>query len=163
MSDGFVQHGGLWVLAQGALLLLVAGLGMAYRTESKHLGLLVGGMLFLTASAGCGIAGAMALGRNLTPFPKPTPKGRFVDWGIYGLVRHPLYLSVLCGAVGWSIIRHSWPALIVSLILAVFFDAKARREESWLREQFPEYMKYQQRVRRFLCFTAPSSTWCAIS
>jgi protein-S-isoprenylcysteine O-methyltransferase Ste14 len=150
MRDGFVQRGGLWVLAQGALLLAVAGLGIAYRNKSTHLVLLLGGLVFLTASAVCGIAGAVALGRNLTPFPKPTAKGRFVDWGIYGLLRHPLYLSVVCGAAGWSLIRQSWPALTVSLFLAVFFDAKARREETWLRQQFPEYANYQLRVRRFL-------------
>lgn len=150
MGDGFVQRGGLWVLAQGALLLAVAGLGIACRNQSKHLILVLGGLLFLTASACSGIAGAVALGRNLTPFPKPTPKARFVDSGIYGLLRHPLYLSVLCGAVGWSLIRQSWPALAVSIVLAVFFDAKARREETWLRQQFPEYANYQRRVRRFL-------------
>lgn len=150
MNDGFVQRGGLWVVAQSALLLAVAGLGMACRNESKHLILLLAGRFFLTASACCGIAGAVALGRNLTPFPKPTAKAQFVDWGIYGLLRHPLYTSVLCGAIGWSLIRQSWPALAVSLVLAVFLDAKARREECWLREQFPEYAKYEQRVRRFL-------------
>lgn len=40
--------------------------------------------------------------------------------------------------------------MAISLVLAVFFDAKARREETWLRQQFPEYANYQLRVRRFL-------------
>jgi protein-S-isoprenylcysteine O-methyltransferase Ste14 len=31
-----------------------------------------------------------------------------------------------------------------------FFHAKARREEHWLRWQFPEYADYEQRVRRFI-------------
>jgi protein-S-isoprenylcysteine O-methyltransferase Ste14 len=150
MRDGFIQRGGLWVVAQGLLLLAVAVLGIVYRNESKHLALFFGGLFFLITSASCGIAGALALGRNLTPFPKPTAQARFVDSGIYGLLRHPLYVSVFCGAVGWSLIRQSWPALAVSLVLAVFFDAKARQEEFWLRQQFPEYAKYQQRVRRFL-------------
>ncbi|HZR17984.1 MAG TPA: isoprenylcysteine carboxylmethyltransferase family protein [Verrucomicrobiae bacterium] len=150
MRDGFVERGGLWVLAQGALLLAVAGLGVVCRNESKHLILLLGGLFFLATSACCGIAGGRALGRNLTPFPKPTAKARFVERGIYGLLRHPLYTAVFCGAVGWSLIRQSWPALAVSLVLAVFFDAKARREETWLRQQFPAYADYQKRVRRFL-------------
>jgi protein-S-isoprenylcysteine O-methyltransferase Ste14 len=140
----------VWVLAQSVLLLGVAGLGMTCRNDSKHFALLLGGLVFLIASAYCGIAGVAALGQKLTPFPKPSAKTQFVQRGIYGLVRHPLYTSVLCGALGWSLIRQSWPALAVSLVLAVFLDAKARREECWLREQFPEYAKYQQRVRRFL-------------
>jgi len=48
------------------------------------------------------------------------------------------------------LIRSSWPALVASLALAIFFDAKARREERWLRRRFPEYTRYEQRVRRFI-------------
>jgi protein-S-isoprenylcysteine O-methyltransferase Ste14 len=40
--------------------------------------------------------------------------------------------------------------LAVSLSLAVFFDAKARREELWLRQQFPDYDRYARQVRRFI-------------
>lgn len=72
MLEGFVQRGGLWVLVQSALLLAVAGLGMVCRNESKHFILFLGGLFFLALSALCGIAGVVALGRNLTPFPKPS-------------------------------------------------------------------------------------------
>ncbi len=34
--------------------------------------------------------------------------------------------------------------------LAPLLDARAQREERWLRQQFPEYAAYQQRVRRFI-------------
>ena len=150
MREGFVQRGGLWVLAQGALLLAVTGLGITFRNNSKHIVFLLGGLLFLLASTYCGIAGVVALGRSLTPFPKPSAKTQFTQRGIYGLVRHPLYISVLCAAFGWSLLEQSWLALAVSLLLTIFFDAKARREETWLRQQFPEYANYQQRVRRFV-------------
>jgi protein-S-isoprenylcysteine O-methyltransferase Ste14 len=65
-------------------------------------------------------------------------------------VRHPLYTSAFCGAAGWSLIRHSWPALAGSLALTAFFDTKVRREECWLEEQFPEYADYARRVHRFI-------------
>jgi protein-S-isoprenylcysteine O-methyltransferase Ste14 len=57
---------------------------------------------------------------------------------------------VFCGSVGWALVWQSWPALLATLALAPFFDAKARREECWLRQQFPEYASYEQRVRRFI-------------
>jgi protein-S-isoprenylcysteine O-methyltransferase Ste14 len=44
----------------------------------------------------------------------------------------------------------SWPALLAALALAPLLDGKARREERWLRQQFPEYSSYQRRVRRFV-------------
>lgn len=150
MCRGFVQRGGVWVLVQSALLLAVAGLGMVCHNESKYFILFLGGLFLLALSALCGIAGVVALGRNLTPFPKPSVKAQLVQRGIYRLLRHPLYASVFCGAVGWSLIRQSGPALAVSLVLAVFLDVKARREERWLREEFPEYSDYAHRVRRFI-------------
>lgn len=150
MSNGFVQRGGLWVLGQFILMLAVAILGMSRRTETRILAMFVGGLFFLGASALCGIAGMAALGRKLTPFPKPTAQAELVQNGIYSLIRHPLYAAVFCAAAGWSLIRQSWLALAASLVLAVFFDAKARREERWLRQQFPNYDRYAQRVRRFI-------------
>jgi protein-S-isoprenylcysteine O-methyltransferase Ste14 len=90
------------------------------------------------------------LGENLTPFPKPRSEGRLVRSGIYSRVRHPLYTSVFLAALGWALLWQSWPALLVALSLAPFFEAKARREETWLREQFAEYDDYTRHTHRFL-------------
>jgi protein-S-isoprenylcysteine O-methyltransferase Ste14 len=39
---------------------------------------------------------------------------------------------------------------VAALVLALFLDAKARREERWLRRQFPDYADYELKVRRFI-------------
>jgi protein-S-isoprenylcysteine O-methyltransferase Ste14 len=57
---------------------------------------------------------------------------------------------VICAALGWSLIWQGWPALTTSLVLAAFFDAKARHEEHWLRQKFPDYDDYSQKVCRFI-------------
>lgn len=150
MSNGFFQRGGGWVVGQFLLLLAIAVLGITGRAESKTIPIFICGMVFIVVSAICGLAGMLALGRNLTPFPKPTATAQFVQHGIYALIRHPLYTSVFCAAVGWSLVWQSWPALAVSLVLGVFFDAKARREECWLRQKFPDYSGFERRVRRFI-------------
>jgi len=150
MSNRFVQRGGFWVLGQFTLMLIVAVLGMTCRTEAKHLATFYCGLFFLAASALCGIAGMAALGRKLTPFPKPAAQAELVQHGIYSLIRHPLYTAVLCAAAAGSLIRQSWPALAASLVLAVFLDVKARREERWLRQHFPDYDRYAREVRRFI-------------
>ena len=51
---------------------------------------------------------------------------------------HPLYTSVIAVALGWALVWQSWPALLVAATLIPFFAAKARREERWLREKFPQ-------------------------
>lgn len=150
MSSHFVQRGGWWVVGQFLLLFAIAILGITCQATSKQHLIFLSGVVFLLASAICGISGALTLGRNLTPFPKPVATAQFVQHGIYALIRHPLYTSVFCAAVGWSLIWQSWPSLAVSLVLAIFFDAKARHEERWLRQQFPNYAGYERRVRRFI-------------
>ena len=150
MSGDFVKRGGLWVLGQGLLLCVVVGGGILCRDQWHRFALTIGGVSFLVIGAVCGVAGTVSLGRNLTPFPRPSTGASLVQTGIYGLIRHPLYTAVFSGSVGWALVWRSWPALAAALALAPLFDAKARREERWLREQFPEYATYERRVRRFI-------------
>ncbi len=150
MSGSFLQRGGFWVLGQGALLGVVIAGGLLGRDQWQSLTFTLGGVSLLLMAAGIGLAGTVSLGRNLTPFPKPSASTRLVRSGIYGLMRHPLYTAVFCGSAGWALVWRSWPALLAALALAPLLDAKARREERWLRQQFPEYAGYDQRVRRFV-------------
>jgi protein-S-isoprenylcysteine O-methyltransferase Ste14 len=150
MSDGFGQRGGWWVVGQFLLLLVIAILGISGRAAVKPLPLFLCGLGLFVVSAICGLSGVTALGRSLTPFPRPTAKTEFVRRGIYALIRHPLYTSVFCAATGWSLVWSSWAAGALLPALAIFLDAKARREERWLRRQFPEYAGYAQRMRRFI-------------
>ncbi len=150
MSSSFIQRGGGWVLCQGALLLAIFSLGIGFRGTWNGLSWVIIGAVFLLVCALCGIAGVIALGRNLTPFPRPVRSGRVVQHGIYGLMRHPLYTAVFCGSLGWALVWRSKAALLTAFILGPFFAAKARREERWLRETHPDYAAYEQRVRRFI-------------
>jgi protein-S-isoprenylcysteine O-methyltransferase Ste14 len=150
MTSTFLQRGGLWVLAQSVLMLTVIGLAVRFPGDWTNLPVIAaGGALFLLGG-GVGLAGVAVLGRSRTPFPKPPDHARFVQHGIYSVMRHPLYVSVVLASVGWALIWQSGPALAVAVLLAPFFDAKARHEERWLRARFPEYAEYQRRVRRFI-------------
>ena len=150
MNGNFLQRGGLWVLGQNTLLFAAIAGGILGRNQWQSLPLTLCGTVLLLIAAGCGLAGAISLGRNLTPFPSPTARTRLVQTGIYRLMRHPLYTAVFCGSVGWGLVWSSWPGLLAALALGPLLDAKARREGCWLRKQFPEYSTYTQQVRRFL-------------
>jgi protein-S-isoprenylcysteine O-methyltransferase Ste14 len=145
----FVQRGGGWVLMQSVLLAAVILLAAFYR-GGGHPVAVIAGVALLTLAAGVALAGALALGRNLTPFPKPGGQARLVRHGIYAVIRHPLYASVIAGAIGWALVWQSWPALVAAAFLVPFFLAKVRREERWLRETFPEYADYERQVRGFV-------------
>lgn len=146
----FFRRGGAWVIAQALLMALVLVTGLLWGDSWRAVALGVCGVVLLGAAALTGIAGAWALGRSLTPFPQPSCTGRLVQRGVYGLMRHPLYTAVILASIGWALFEASWPAMVGAGALALLLDAKARREELWLRQQFPEYSDYEKRVRRFL-------------
>lgn len=112
--------------------------------------LLVSAAVLLALGAVAGISGTLALGRNRTPFPKPRSDSRLVKAGIYSLVRHPLYASLIALSFGWACLWESKLGAVLALVQAILLDFKARREERWLITQFPEYAAYTAKVRRLI-------------
>ncbi len=96
------------------------------------------------------VRGARDLGQSLTPMPHPRPEAELVQTGMYRRIRHPLYAAVMLVAFGWATTVASVPSAVASCLLAVWLDAKARREEAWLTAQFPDYAGYRSRTRRFI-------------
>lgn len=97
-----------------------------------------------------GISGAFILGRSRTIFPEPLPGSRLIRHGIYGIVRHPLYSSVILLSLAWALWWRSIPGLVPALMTVGFLDAKARHEERLLSLKFPDYEGYARRVKRLL-------------
>ena len=141
-----------WVAAQAVLFLfLLAGsavgptLPASLRAPAGWLGiagLVVGAPLL--------VAGGARLGRNLTPLPRPKADAALVQGGAYRLVRHPIYGGGIIGGLGWALLRGRWLGVLAAVALAVFFDAKATREERWLVDQFSDYPAYRHRVRKLI-------------
>jgi protein-S-isoprenylcysteine O-methyltransferase Ste14 len=150
MADSFTKRGGLWVMGQSFLMIGVIALGLFFRGQwHNRASIVVGAGLFVLGGI-LGITGVRALGRNRTAYPKPMEGATLVQHGIYGLVRHPLYCSVILVSLGWGLLWQSGPALWAAAVIAIFLNSKARREERWLGEKFPEYAEYQKRVSRLI-------------
>lgn len=131
-------------------MLAVFGLSIACHASGSHPACAAAGIILTVLGGAVGLAGGVALRRALTPFPKPLPDAQLVRSGIYSRIRHPLYTSVTLMSVGWAIAWDSMPGLLAALVLAPFFAAKARREEAFLRERFPDYVEYSQSTKRFI-------------
>ena len=107
--------------------------------------LLGAGLTFL--SVGILLRAKQDLAGNLTMSPTPVVDGRLVERGLYGIIRHPMYLGVLLLMFGVALVLGSWFSLVVALALIPFFFAKARHEEALLATRYENYREYTQRVR----------------
>jgi protein-S-isoprenylcysteine O-methyltransferase Ste14 len=144
-----------WVIGQLVLLGLLVMLSVP-RLPDLWPADVLGWLAFLVGSAAVGlgawtvIRAVRDLGSSLTPLPRPRDDARFVESGIYARLRHPIYAGLILAALGWSLLTRSMPALAVALALAVFLDAKARREEAWLIQRYAAYPAYRLRSKRFV-------------
>ncbi|RME91905.1 MAG: isoprenylcysteine carboxylmethyltransferase family protein [Verrucomicrobia bacterium] len=150
-AETFWQRGGGWVLAQCVLMAAVVGASFLRTGRfDPPAAVRVLGTLAMSWGAAVGIAGAWVLRGSRTIFPKPKPEARLVTTGIYARVRHPLYSSLMGLTWGWGCWVGSWPVLAAAAALTALLGFKARHEERWLVERFPEYADYARRVARFI-------------
>jgi len=144
------SRGSPWVVAQFALMVAGLAAGPIWRAP-RHGGLALAiGIALLLLGAWLGLRGKRDLGSERTPFPRPKDDAQLVTTGIYARLRHPLYAAVIALGFAWALLWQSWPAMALATLQIFFFDAKARCEERWLRERFPNYAAYAQRVKRFI-------------
>jgi protein-S-isoprenylcysteine O-methyltransferase Ste14 len=97
-----------------------------------------------------GLMGSHHIRHYLTPLPYPVDHNQLIQHGVYAVVRHPLYTSLLSAALAWTLYALSLSHLLLLAVGFLFFDIKARKEEGWLTERHPEYREYAQRVAKFV-------------
>jgi protein-S-isoprenylcysteine O-methyltransferase Ste14 len=149
-EDTFAAKGGWLVVVQVALMSLVLASGPLSSRITTAPWPLAGAAALIAIGAYFGIAGVQALGRNRTVFPKPRADGELVRDGVFRLVRHPIYASLIHLGCGWALLWQSWITAAVSLLMTAQLHQKARREEAWLLGRFPDYASYATRVKRFI-------------
>jgi len=72
---------------------------------------------------------------------------RVVDTGLYGLVRHPMYMSTLILFLAMPLVLGSPISLIIMLAYIPIIAARIRNEEQVLERGLKGYAEYRQSVR----------------
>jgi protein-S-isoprenylcysteine O-methyltransferase Ste14 len=97
---------------------------------------LLAGLAVTALGIGVAIWARLSLGSNWSGMVTLKANHELVRTGLYRWIRHPIYTGILIGMVGSAMIRGSVRGGVgVALVLLAFY-LKARREESFLREEF---------------------------
>ena len=111
-------------------------------------GLKVSGWTLLSAAATI-IWHVMAVNSYLSSYARLQPeRGQVViSRGMYGLIRHPMYLGIILAVLGMPLVLGSLWALIPGLLVAALQVYRTALEDGMLQDGLPGYREYCETVR----------------
>lgn len=152
--SSFKARGGYWLIGQGILFVLYAAALIApvkwfTLPLFGNLGHVTGALLAILG-IWMGISAFWTLGRSLTPFPAPLQNAQLVAYGVYRIVRHPIYGALFLLGLGVAFWVNNLGAAAVAILLLLFFRLKSGQEEVFLVGKYPDYVAYQKKNRKRL-------------
>ncbi|MFZ3327808.1 MAG: isoprenylcysteine carboxylmethyltransferase family protein [Methylocella sp.] len=145
-----------WVIAALALLGLLAAFLPAY-TDRIGFWTLDGdsirwlGVGLFTAGSALRLWPVFVLGHRFSGLVAIQPGHTLVTSGVYGLIRHPSYLGLLVGSLGWGLAFRSGVGVLLAALMIPPLLARIRAEERLLRTEFgAEYDAYRARTSRLI-------------
>jgi protein-S-isoprenylcysteine O-methyltransferase Ste14 len=150
------DRGNRWVLAAFGLIGLLLAYLPAY-TDRTDFWTLDGdavrwlGVVLFAAGGALRIWPVFVLGRRFSGLVAIQPRHTLVTSGIYGVIRHPSYLGLLVGSLGWALAFRSALGVLLTALLIPPLVARIGAEERLLRTQFgDEYDAYRSRTSRLI-------------
>ena len=72
---------------------------------------------------------------------------KVVDTGLYGIVRHPMYMTTLLLFLSMPLVLGSVISFVIMLVYLPIIDKRMRNEEQVLAEGLPGYAEYMKKVK----------------
>lgn len=72
---------------------------------------------------------------------------KVIDTGLYGIIRHPMYLSTLFLFLSMPLVLGSLFSFIIFLIYPVIMVKRIRNEEQVLEQDLEGYLDYEKRIK----------------
>lgn len=130
-----------------ATILLVAGRRYASQLTITEPAIRLLGLALLVASTAFALRARFELGTSWSVGPRVGGDRRLRTTGVYGIVRHPIYTSLLGMIAGTALLGGGRELLVAVLAGVVIVAFKIRSEERLLLATFPdEYGSYRARV-----------------
>ncbi len=128
--------------------LLVLGVFVAYlRGESNPNNFLMGnGLMFVVLGVSGTFYARWTLGRFWTAQNALQKNHQVVSNGLYGIVRHPIYVAAILLYAGTALVFLSPVIVALTWLIIAAYVLKTEREDRYLRACLPGYDRYAQRV-----------------
>lgn len=141
-QKGVLAFSGLMFIAG----FVVAGLDFRFGwSQVPQAVVLIAAALFLVAYAL--YAEVMRENAYLSRTIKVEAGQKVVDTGLYGVVRHPMYMATVLLFLMMPLILGSWYALIVFAFYPAIIIVRLKDEEALLTKELPGYAEYKQKVK----------------
>ena len=109
------------------------------------------GLMLAVAGMAMRFMGLRELGRQFSIYVTLQEDHKLVQSGIYGVVRHPLYLGAIFAMVGIGLVFRTWWIIPGSVLVTAFVLVRILREEMLLAEHFKEeFAAYRRRTWRLV-------------
>ena len=72
---------------------------------------------------------------------------KVIDTGLYGIVRHPMYMATIVLFLSMPLVLGSLYSFIIMLVYIPIIAKRIRNEEKVLEESLPGYKEYKQKVK----------------
>lgn len=107
------------------------------------------GLVLYAVASAVALVALRTLGKHYSGYVTIQEDHQLVQSGIYGVIRHPIYLRGLLVMVGLPLIFRSWLVFPMVVCFALFVAARIRQEEKLLGETFgAEFDAYRRRTWR---------------
>lgn len=109
------------------------------------------GVVLYAIGGGLRLWPVFVLGRRFSGLVAIQKDHQLVTGGPYAVIRHPSYLGLMVGSLGWALAFRSGPGVILVALLLWPLIARIRAEERLLASQFgPPYDAYRARTSRLI-------------
>jgi len=141
-QKGVIAYSGLMFIAG----FVVAGLDFRFGWSRMPLPVTIAAsVLFLTAYAL--YAEVMRENAYLSRTIKVEEGQKVVDTGLYGIVRHPMYMATILLFLMIPVVLGSWYALIIFACYPAIIIVRLKDEEALLTRELSGYAEYKQKVK----------------
>ena len=138
------------VVAFSALIFLIgfilAGLDFRFGLSKVPLAVVIIASLLFLVSYGL-YAEVMRENAYLSRTVKVQENQKVIDTGLYGIVRHPMYMATILMFLSIPLVLGSWYAFIVFLLYPVIIAVRIKNEEQVLSKELNGYKEYKQKVK----------------